>query len=149
MSFQDIYLGIKLYQISPETLWNSKIFCTLFKDIAFSTVFQHQSLNSHKSSVPAIRFQIHGFQKYFSITERGENELKIEKFAKSSSFYPFFRKLYNSNFLFYFICLTISTQSMGSRTLLWNFMCSKEPMEPILTQPLNQLILQRQRQKKT
>ena len=76
------------------------------------------NIKADHKAVPALGFQIHVFQKYFSSNERGEYDLKIEKNTKCSSFYLFFKEIYTSNVLFYCICLIICAKSMGSGTLL-------------------------------
>ena len=69
-----------------------------------------------------------------------EFEVKIGNNAKFhmtfSLFFLFYGEIHDSNVFFYCIWLSILSKSMGSGTLLQNVMGSKEPMEPMLTQPL-------------
>ena len=46
----------------------------------------------NSSSVAALGFQIHGFQKYFSSDERGKRDLKIEKMQNVPHFSYFLEK---------------------------------------------------------
>ena len=68
-------------------------------------------------TVPALGFQIHGFPKVFFFKWEGKYHLKIEKKAKCSSFYLFFREINNSNLLFHCICFTIVQNPWVPETL--------------------------------